>query len=279
MSVSPGCCKTAVPLWPWCVLLLGCGGDASYRGWDEVFVEVGSTALSESTMAEIDRSIAHAESQPVRLRGVNSASPYVATVRQGAEWARSVMGIPPAILETPYWGSIFRLVGAQSDGSIFAAVNLLYPIYVFGRDGALLDSLPNPPASWRQARRPRQGEFSSDDPEHFAVYLRSFTVITGLAATADSVLLVAHGEYRADAGSHGRWNWNGRHHRTTSLNRHGLAEATTVVDVYFNGRRVIADHAAPGEIFGSGVQSVFFLKPDPAGEGWLLLEFGVRPPP
>lgn len=258
-------------------LLGGCGGEAPHPTWDDLFVELGTTALSDSALSEINRSIDYTNSRPLSAAVLNSAAPYLWTARQGEELAHSVMGIPAAILDTPYWTGDFRLIGARSGGSVFAAVNLLYPIYVYGADGALIDSLANPPASWRQARRPKRGEFSPDNPERSVAYHRSHTVITGLAALADSVLIVAHGEYRASDGSQGRWKWDGHSGRTAMFQTHGLSEVTTVIDVYFNGRRVISDQPAPGEIFGSGPGSVFFLKRDPAGTGWLLIEFGVRP--
>ena len=259
-----------------CFFLGGCGGDSGSANWEDLFVELGTTTLTDSGLVELNRSIERAGSGPLSGHVLNSGATSVWTARQGEELARSLLGLPRAITATPYWTSFLRLSGAQSRGSAFAAVNLLYPIYIFGGDGTLIDSISSPPASWRQARRPARGEFSADQPERIADYLRSFTVITGLAAIADSVLIVGHGEYRADDGERGRWKWDGRVDRTATHRAHGLADITTVVDVYVEGRRVIADHPAPGEIFGNSTETVFFLRRDSTGAGWQIREYGMR---
>jgi len=252
----------------WLTVLLACAAEPPRVTWDSLFQAVDSTELSDSALAEIHASMQQAGSRPWPVRDLHSSVEFLWTARQGADIAASVMDVPREVMDTPYWVSWARTVGAPSGDLIFAATSLLYPIRVYGADGTLLDSLGVPPASWRQARRPDLGEFPPERNRDLTAYLQTFTTITGLAALADSVLIVAHGEYRADA----------RSFPTTVIDgEFGLSLVTSRLDVYVNGTRAISDEPAPGAIFGYSREAVLFLKSNSPEPGWKVIECRWRP--
>lgn len=249
-------------------MLPACAGEPPRVTWDGLFQAVDSTELSDSALAEIHASMQQAGSRPWRVRDLHSSVEFLWTARQGADIAASVMAVPREVMDTPYWVSWARTVGAPSGDLIFAATSLLYPVRVYSADGTLLDSLGVPPASWRQARRPDLGEFPPERDSDAAAHLQTFTMITGMAALADSVLIVAHGEYRADA----------RSFPATAIGReYGLSLVTSMLDVYVMGTRVISDEPAPGAILGYSRDAVLFLKSNSPHLGWKVIEYRWRP--
>lgn len=158
---------------------------------------------------------------------------------------------PEIVDETPYWGKgipFFR-VAASNGIQTFVASNLFYPIEIYDASGRLSDSLTQPPPSWKQAHRPRMGQFANvGEGAHERVlarerYLRDATMIIGLAVVSDSVLIVNHGSEAQEIDGE-------------------LSITPTVTDVYVNGRKVATDLPSPGEILAYSRNSVFFLVRD-----------------
>lgn len=256
-------------------VFLGCAnGQPPALAWDELFAVRDSIVVSDSLLAEINSMVSGAATKPRQLSGLSSQPSMIWTSRQGRELASYVMEVPVTIRDTPYWGSWFRRVGATDGHRAVAAANLLYPIQVYSLDGVALGSVGSPPASWRQARPPQQAEFTPDQQAEARAYLQSFTVITGLAVVADSILIVAHGRYREDAhGLLAHGNSEGQNGRGEVESRYGLALVTTLVDVYIDGVRVASDIPAPGEIFGNWGETVFFLRKNAPELGWTLTQY------
>lgn len=161
---------------------------------------------------------------------------------------------PPEIHEAPYWGKgiPYATRTVRSGDRVFVATSLLYPIVAYDEAGAPGDSIVDPPRSWREPRVPRSGEFANvgegaaERARARDEYVRDLTVITGLAAVADSVLVVSHGTY--------------------APGEDGVLEARSAVcDIRIRGARVASDLPCPGEIVAWGHSSVFFWRrPAPA---------------
>lgn len=232
-----------------------CSTSRNVSSLDELFLEVAATPVPSGLQPFLDAPLgqvggvgAYPPGQvPTSL--LRSSTPGLRTpglahlTSFGHDLARSVVPMPRAVVEVPYWGSISRSVAAPMGDGVFLATNLVYPIYRYAADGELLDSLNAPPASWRQARRPGLGEFVPGREEQFRTYLGSFSVIAALAVVADSVLVVAHGQLDPDAG--GLW-----------------VVVTRTLDVYVGGRRIATDLPAPGELIAYSGSSLFFLRGD-----------------
>jgi hypothetical protein len=248
--------------------VLSACGESPQVTWDSLFQMRDSTDLSDGRLAEIQLSMQQAGIRPWRVRDLNSSVEFMWSPQQGADVAASVMAVPREVLDTPYWPSFCQILGAPSGELIYVAVNLLYPIRVYRADGTLLDSLAAPPASWRQARRPELGEFPPQRHDDFTAYLQTFTMITGLAALADSVLVVTHGQARTGLK---------RFPATSFEKAFGLSLVTSMVDVYVNGTRVISDEPAPGAIFGYSRDALLFLKRKSPAPGWKVIEYGWKP--
>ena len=194
--------------------------------------------------------------ESVRARR-DGSSGFARTTVSGRNLARSVAPFPPHVLETPYWTSAMRQVGAMGGDWIFVATNLVYPIFIHGSDGLLVDSVGQPPPSWRQARRPVTGEFPPSRRAEWHDYLRGITVISALAVMSDSVLVVTHGRIEPE----------GYTHRTT----------TTHADIYLSGRLLAVDLPAPGELVAYSNTSLFFLQSTGRSLGGQISEYVWRP--
>jgi len=192
------------------------------------------------------------------LRGPGSSSVilprFVQLAAAGRELGLSLIRFPTVVGETPYWTAAFSIIGAQTGGDVYVALNLQYPIFRYNSDGMLVDSFGIPPDSWRQARKPEPGEFSPGREPTFSDYLQTFTTITGLAALADSVLIVNHGVFELQPGN-------------------VLRVVPKSLDVYVRGHRIAMDVASPGEIFGYSKSSVFFLTGGPPTSDWEVTEY------
>ena len=181
-------------------LLFACGSDERGQVWGDVFDEGLPTLLTDSAFTALQNTMRSFDNGPWRVTGVRSSARFLWLPSHGKAVAESVMGVPRAVLETPYWTGWFRIHGAVGEGYTLAATNLLYPIRIFDQEGLLRDSLTAPPPSWVQARRPAQGEFMPEEREEIREYRQSHTIITGLAAVSEHVFIVAHGRYELDCG-------------------------------------------------------------------------------
>ncbi len=192
----------------------------------------------------------------------DGASGFAVTTVSGQNLARSVTYFPSHILDTPYWTGQMRLVGAIGGGRIFVATNLVYPVFIYSADGLLVDSIGQPPPSWRQARRPEMGEFPPSRRAEWHDYLRGISVITALAVISDSVLVVTHGGIEPT-----RTEPDGSVYRTT----------TTHADIYLSGRLVAVDLPTPGELVAYSNTSLFFLQGSDGSPGGRLSEYAWQP--
>ena len=183
------------------------------------------------------------------------------------------MGIPRDVGEVPYWPSWMRIYGATTGSTVFAATNFTYAIRVYGGDG--VDSISVAPPSWRQARRPERGEFAYSTAAEDRAYFRSFTFLTGLAAVSDGVLIVTHGRYvDVPDGPAGRLDQIVGGYPARLL---GLTAMSEYVNVYVDGRRLVTDAPAPGEILGYGPGRVVFARRMPGQAGYRLTEYAWKP--
>lgn len=181
----------------------------------------------------------------------------VIVARDARTKTRSFYRANQDILDTPYWTSLFSAVSATGGGRVYESVNLSYPIRVYGCDAEQMLGAIGAPPHWRQAERPKLGEFAPENREKWYDYLRSFTIITGLAAVADTVLVVNHGVFTPS-------EENPRHVQNTHL------------DVYVNGRRVLTGLPSPGEIVAYSQQSIFFAQSSAKQVPFEIIEYTWR---
>lgn len=184
-------------------------------------------------------------------------SDFATTTASGERLAAAMSPAPRVVLETPYWTSVFRRLGAMGGGRTFVATSLCYPIFVYDEAGHLQDSLGSPPPSWRQARRPKPGEFPPERGNDWNAYLRSFTVLEALAVVADSVLVVSHGQLV------------GRGEEPYRL-------VPTTVDVYVGQRKIATDLPSPGALVAYSNTRLFFLQRLGRAERATLTEYVWR---
>ena len=134
-----------------------------------------------------------------------------------------------------------------------------------------------PPPSWQQARPPEVGEFTPDRQEEARDYLQSYTMITGLAVLADSILIVAHGRYQEDPlGRIARAQEASSDQVGLTESKYQLSIVTSLLDVYINGERVAADVPAPGDIFGNWGDIIYILRSNSPALNWTLTQFTLR---
>ena len=257
-----------------CILGMGClasCADSHPLSWADLFEvrvavslsEAGVSALTTWSKEEQDRRAPSSFGQ-VSVSALRSGQPESATATgsgssgfamttvSGRALASSVAPVPVHVLDTPYWPSVFRRLGATNGDRIFVATNLVYPILVYDNAGQLVDSVGRPPPSWQQARRPALGEFPPSRKREWHEYLSSFTVLSGLAVVSDSVLVVTHGRF---------WTEEGRPYRVV----------VGTIDVYLGSRRIAVDLPSPGELVAYSRTSLFFLsRPDGQQPGQLV---------
>lgn len=259
----------------WCVVaacmsLLTCSAQPSeprVRSVDDLFDATSPVRVDDELLRTLTGRVSEREMEklggtpgriPVRKLRSDSASQltdaaegFAHTVVSGERLAASVAPIPREVLETPYWPSIFRQVGAEADGRVYAATNLLYRIYTFVGEGGPVDSIVAPPPSWREPRRPGEGEFPPERTAEWSSYLDSLTVVDGLAAICDSVLVVSTGKFRA-------------------ANASVPAEASHQLQVYVNRQLRGVDLPSPGDLAAYSNSSLFFLETDSQSGGKLV---------
>lgn len=139
---------------------------------------------------------------------------------------------------------------------MYVATNLFYRIYTFVGDHGPVDSIIVAPPSWREARRPREGEFPPERRLEWSSYLDSLTVLDGLAVIHDSVLIVSIGRHRKAAAS-------------------VPVRARSRLQVYVHGQLRGVDLPSPGDLVAYSNSSIFFLKPD-SQPGARLVEYVWR---
>lgn len=248
------------------ILTAGCAArDAptADEGWLDYFEVVDTVTMADGVIRQLLVDRATFPEQPWRLRGVGS-EPWLLTPEDGARVASALMGYPPDH-DVPYWPSWARTYGARTDRTVFAAATFTYVVRMYGPDGASGDSISTPPPSWMQGERPGPGQFAAESEEDVATYLSGLTVITGLAAVSESVLIVAHGRYRR-----GRSGQSANDIDQLLMGRtpssHRYVQTSVYVNVFVNGARVVTDEPAPGEILGYAPGRVVFGRRLP-GEG------------
>lgn len=204
----------------------------------------------------------------------------------GRQAADGASPLPRDIGETPYWTSWARVRGAVASSTVFYAVNLVYLIRVYGPGGVLVDSIDVAPESWRQAHRPRVGEFvigdgPGQDRAKMCAYLRDATFITGLAAVSDTVLVVTHGYGRHLA----NWRQSGGDTRNSYCDEPwslaGLTNRSEYANVFVRGVNVVRDAPAPGEILGYANGRIVVVRPvgDAQDDSiYTLVEYSVVSP-
>lgn len=262
-------------------LLVGCSQPAHEATWSDLFhigqpiplTESGVSALHEDTARTgtfhriTTLRLARALGPTVSVSALRSGE-FVTRPDPGAgvaqlgpmdqnnrDFAASLWAKPRIIEETPYWVSLpYVPMSASTGRRTFVATNLFYPIRIYDPALRLVDSLSVTPPSWREVRRPELGEFAPDDDVALLSWLQSFTMITGLATVADSVLVVTHGAYRLQPD------------RTLPI------EPTTSA-VYVNAQRIIEDAPSPGPIVAYSRTSVYFLTSRPPNGRWELTEY------
>lgn len=259
---------------PWVLLgSMGCAGGGPDPDMADLFMVAPPVPVDDSVVAALTRRVPMEERERfgerigriplAMLRSPggpvpgNAAEGSAVTTVSGEWIADGWSPIPGEVLETPYWTSIFRRLGAQGGGRAFVATNLIYRIYVHQVHGEPVDSLGVPPPSWRQARRPSFGEFPPERASEWSAYLDSLTVLYALAVVADSVLLVTHGPFGGSA------EWGG-----------GVGR----LDVYVGRRKRMSDLKAPGALVAYTRRSVFFLAPSDSAGASTLVEYSWRDP-
>jgi hypothetical protein len=246
------------------VVTVGCNSETESPTPDGWLVEVSRNPVSDDLVMALDSlmysngpSLEYLDIAALRSgsleRAVSTTGGGAITAAASRRRIKPFHPMPERVLATPYWPSIYSDIGAIAGSRVFAASNLFYPIYVFDHGGVVVDSLPTPPKSWKQAPPPNQGDFASESGDAWTTYLRNHTFIIGMAALSDSVLLVNHG-----------------HKRGHGVGLESLMPLPTTVDVYANGRRVVSDAPSPGEMVAYGFDRVFFLDRNPAGESEIV---------
>jgi len=257
-------------------LSAGCSGEGSEAGarnLEDLFDERDPVQINDSLVWALTTRVSEEDARRLgprlgqiplsSLRGPAehadhpAADGFAITTVSGERLAEEISPVPPTILETPYWPSIFRRVGARGRTGAFVATNLLYKVYRYGGDGRSQDSIWTPPPAWRQARQPEIGEFTPDRAQEWVQYLDSISVIKALAVVADSVLVVSVGGYEGMGAS-------------------GDTDPGELMEVYVNGRPAGVDLQAPGKLVAYSRGSLFFLGRSNEPDEATLVEYEWR---
>ena len=247
-------------------ILVGCRDEPPL--WDDYFVRDDSAVVSPSLRVQLsDRGVEDSAGGRILEGFSDGGGRQVLLAADGNSIAREIVGVPREIAEVPYWGSWVHVLGAPFANGVVAAPSLVYRIGYFSHEGVLLDSLTEAPRSWRQAREPEQGEFAGATREEVREYLQGFSIITGLASIADSVLVVAQGNLVPADGAEG-----GLHPSYSSV-REGLRPRTRRAEIYVGSRRVATDVPAPGEIVGMTTTGLLVLERRAAPDQGMLIHY------
>lgn len=258
-----------------CMSLLTCSGQTSeppVRSLDDLFDAASPVRVDDELLRTLTNRVREQEAEKLgrtlglipisKLRSDSASKPtdtgqgFVHTVAAGEHVAASVAPIPREVLDTPYWPSIFRRVGAAAGGRVYVATNLFYRVYTFVGGAGPVDSIVADPPSWRAPRPPREGEFKPKRKAKWSSYLDSLMVVDGLAAICDSVLVVSTGRFREARAS------------TPSKPPH-------LLQVYVNGQPRGLDLPSPGDLVAYSNSSLFLLVPD-SQPGSRLVEYVWR---
>lgn len=277
-SVCPGAGKPFLACLLAGLLAAGCSApDETAATWLDYFEPVDSLHVADSVLLRMlqERDSDEHGPGPWRLRDLAS-QPWLLSPADGRRAADAMMGLPLDVGTVPYWPSWTLILGAMSEGVVFGATNLVYVIRAYGADGSQADSIFAAPPSWQQARRPEPGEFGYATDAQLRAYFSTFTVITGLAAVGEGVLIVTHGH----------WEWHGNE-ATDPAGRLGRlvggrspgarwSARSSRANVYVFGGRRVTDAPSPGEILGYGPGRVVFGRRMADGVGYMLTEFVLR---
>lgn len=190
------------------------------------------------------------------VRRIPEGFKYVWYSRDG-ERLKRFHGEHVLIGEIPYWRNATNEIAAVSDDKVFIANEILYPIYRYGLDGALVDSFGIRPPSWVQASKLRVGQFSGPRSGlTFAQWRRSFTSVHKLNVYRDSLLMVSHQRLNPEQLAY----WDGSY----------------TLDIYqLDGRKLYADVALPGEMLSKSHEYIYLLLTTPP-HGWTLGKYRLR---
>jgi hypothetical protein len=101
----------------------------------------------------------------------------------------------PRIAEIPFWIFFARERASVADARVFVSSSFSPIVQVFSTSGNPIDSIGVVPSHWTQPTRPPVDALTTpDDRARLEAWARSFTVVTGLAAT-DNVLVVQYGQH------------------------------------------------------------------------------------
>lgn len=258
-------------------LAVGCSehGYHYHVGWHDYFDTVDKLHVADSTLVRLLEQRDSPRADLWRVPGLGSGA-WLSSPSAGARAADAMMGLPPDIGNLPYWPSWVSILGAKAGLTVYAATDFAYVVRAYGDDGPWPDSIITAPPSWRQARRPRRGEFENASVSELRAYFSSFSVITSLAAVSEDVLIVSHGRL-VDVSD----DLAGRLDQMVGSRRAspGMSVASEKVNVYVNGRRLITDAPAPGELLGSGPGRVVFGRRIAGRTGYTLTEYTWQPSP
>lgn len=258
-----------------CTSLLACSGQTSeppVRSLDDLFDAASYVRVDDGLLRTLTNRVSEQEAEKLgrtpglipisKLRSDAASRPtgtgqgFAHTVVAGEHLAASVAPIPREVLETPYWPSIFRRVGAVADERTYVATNLFYRVYTFIGGAGPVDSIVASPPSWHAPRSPREGEFPPERKAEWFSYLDSLMVVDGLAAICDSVLVVSTGRFREAAAS-------------------APSKAPHLLHVYMNGQPRGLDLPSPGDLVAYSNSSLFLLVTD-GRPGSRLVEYVWR---
>lgn len=101
----------------------------------------------------------------------------------------------PRVRETPFWVFFVQERAAVLGDRVFVSSSFSPQVRVFSTSGDSLYTFGTPPREWIEPTSPEIGTIASDaDRARLEVWARSFTVVTGLAAT-DGVVLMQYGRH------------------------------------------------------------------------------------
>lgn len=167
------------------------------------------------------------------------------------------LGTAEEVTEHPYWASYARRLATATPEWLAAAHSFLYPIYLYDRQGAIMDSIAEPP-SFRRAPVLERGALAGEGAQlQRERWFNELDVIARLDALDEAFLVVTHGRLRAVEGA--------------SLPR----TEHRWIDVYLvpTGRKLLREVLIPDgmKLLGSGGDSLYFLEGGPPDD-WTIVQ-------
>ncbi len=257
--------------------------------WSDLFEVLDTTTVTRDSLfamfAEWDKALERTQVRtwPRPFRLDISGDTWLWPQTHGDWVADKLMVFPRDVMETPYWPSWARTIGAISGPTVFAAVNLVFRVHVY-EGGELVDSVDTQPPSWRPAHRPARGEFAYAPREDVLAYFTQASFVTGMAALSRDILVVAQGRYGDDQTALATCGqepngipaatscWAHAHHFDT---RNRFRPITDRISVHVQGAYV-ADLPAPGWIFAYGPDTIVLAAGTRGGQHYLLSAYRWR---